>query len=56
MFGHRRPAPYDELEIDEDYQAGTGGTARKVRGQIARQIRLRPAIERASTPSRTTRR
>jgi DNA segregation ATPase FtsK/SpoIIIE-like protein len=45
MFGHRRPAPYDELEIDEDYQAGTGGTARKVRGQIARQIRLRPAIE-----------
>jgi S-DNA-T family DNA segregation ATPase FtsK/SpoIIIE len=43
MFGHGRPAP--DLEIDEDYQAGTGGTARKVRGQIARQIRLRPAIE-----------
>jgi len=34
-----------ELEIDEDYEAGTGSTARKVRGQIARQIRLRPAIE-----------
>ncbi len=46
MFGHGRPpADGDELEIDEDYQAGTGGTARKVRGQIARQIRLRPAIE-----------
>jgi DNA segregation ATPase FtsK/SpoIIIE-like protein len=47
MFGHGRPAPADDgdLEIDEDYQAGTGSTARKVRGQIARQIRLRPAIE-----------
>jgi DNA segregation ATPase FtsK/SpoIIIE-like protein len=47
MFGHGRPAGDDdgELEIDEDYQAGTGSTARKVRGQIARQIRLRPAIE-----------
>jgi S-DNA-T family DNA segregation ATPase FtsK/SpoIIIE len=50
LFGHARPADYDyddddDLEIDEDYEAGTGSTARKVRGQIARQIRLRPAIE-----------
>ena len=48
MFGHGRPrAEYgdDGLEIDEDYEAGTGGTVRRARGQIARQIRLRPAIE-----------
>jgi DNA segregation ATPase FtsK/SpoIIIE, S-DNA-T family len=48
MFGHARPAyddDDDDFEIDEDYEAGTGSTARKVRGQIARQIRLRPAIE-----------
>ncbi len=35
----------DDLELDKDYEAGTGSTARRVRGQIARQIRLRPAIE-----------
>ena len=35
----------DGLEIDEDYEAGTGSTVRRARGQIARQIRLRPAIE-----------
>jgi S-DNA-T family DNA segregation ATPase FtsK/SpoIIIE len=46
VFGHPRPAADDgDLEIDEDYEAGTGSTARRVRGQIARQIRLRPAIE-----------
>jgi S-DNA-T family DNA segregation ATPase FtsK/SpoIIIE len=50
LFGHAHPVDYDDdddddLEIDEDYEAGTGSTARKVRGQIARQIRLRPAIE-----------
>src|SRR5690348_4733837 len=48
MFGHGRAhAGYggeDDLEIDEDYEAGTGAV-RKARGQIARQIRLRPAIE-----------
>src|SRR5690348_2506487 len=48
MFGHGRPhAAYgdeDDLEIDEDYEAGTGAV-RRARGQIARQIRLRPAIE-----------
>jgi S-DNA-T family DNA segregation ATPase FtsK/SpoIIIE len=46
VLGHPRPtADGDdgELEIDEDYEAGTGSTARRVRGQIARQIRLRPA-------------
>jgi len=48
MFGLGRPRPQpddDDLEIDEDYEAGTGGTVRRARGQIARQIRLRPAIE-----------
>ena len=48
MFGHGRPRPGygdDGLEIDKDYEAGTGGTVRRARGQIARQIRLRPAIE-----------
>ena len=46
MFGHGRPQadPGDELEIDEDYAAGSGAV-RRVRGQLARQIRLRPAIE-----------
>ena len=32
------------LEIDGDYETGTGAV-RRARGQIARQIRLRPAIE-----------
>jgi S-DNA-T family DNA segregation ATPase FtsK/SpoIIIE len=48
MLGHGSPQPEygdDGLEIDEDYEAGTGGTVRRARGQIARQIRLRPAIE-----------
>src|SRR6266702_127966 len=48
MFGHGRPragSDGDGLEIDEDYEAGTGGTVRRARGQIARQIRLRPALE-----------
>jgi DNA segregation ATPase FtsK/SpoIIIE, S-DNA-T family len=46
LLGHGRPAgDGGDLELDEDYEAGTGSTARKVRGQIARQIRLRPAIE-----------
>ena len=48
MFGYGRPRAGpdgDDLEIDEDYEAGTGRTVRRARGQIARQIRLRPAIE-----------
>ena len=48
LFGHGRPQAGpdgDDLEIDEDYEAGTGSTVRRARGQIARQIRLRPAIE-----------
>jgi S-DNA-T family DNA segregation ATPase FtsK/SpoIIIE len=48
LFGHGRThAGYgdeDDLEIDEDYEGGTGAV-RRARGQIARQIRLRPAIE-----------
>ncbi|MGH3199007.1 MAG: DNA translocase FtsK 4TM domain-containing protein [Streptosporangiaceae bacterium] len=48
MFGHGRPRAGrdddDDLEVDEDYEAGTGAV-RRARGQIARQIRLRPAIE-----------
>jgi DNA segregation ATPase FtsK/SpoIIIE, S-DNA-T family len=48
MFGYGRPQAGpdgDDLEIDADYEAGTGSTVRRARGQIARQIRLRPAIE-----------
>jgi DNA segregation ATPase FtsK/SpoIIIE, S-DNA-T family len=48
MFGYGRPQAGpdgDDLEIDENYEAGTGRTVRRARGQIARQIRLRPAIE-----------
>ena len=48
MFGHAPPpgaGDDDGLEVDQDYQAGTGSTVRRARSQIARQIRLRPAIE-----------
>ncbi|HEY6309885.1 MAG TPA: DNA translocase FtsK 4TM domain-containing protein, partial [Streptosporangiaceae bacterium] len=44
MFGYAAlPVGDDDgsLEIDEDYQASTG----RVRGQIPRQIKLRPALE-----------
>ncbi|MFY9932826.1 MAG: DNA translocase FtsK 4TM domain-containing protein [Streptosporangiaceae bacterium] len=47
-FGHTDPDEFvydDELDIDGDYETGTGSTARRVRGQIAKQIRLKPAIE-----------
>ncbi len=47
MFGGRPRAEDgdDGLPIDEGYEAGSGSTVRRARGQIARQIRLRPAIE-----------
>src|SRR2546430_17028401 len=47
MFGGKPRAEDgdDGLQIDERYEAGSGGTVRRARGQIARQIRLRPAIE-----------
>ena len=48
MFGLAPPSGAeddDDLEVDQDYKAGTGSTVRRARGQIARQIRLRPAIE-----------
>jgi DNA segregation ATPase FtsK/SpoIIIE, S-DNA-T family len=42
MFGHAEPQRGDDsLEIDEDYEASTG----RVRGQIGKHIRLRPALE-----------
>ena len=47
LFGHGRPpaeSGEDGLEIDVEYEAGTGAV-RRARGQIARQIRLRPALE-----------
>jgi S-DNA-T family DNA segregation ATPase FtsK/SpoIIIE len=48
LFGLGRPqsgpGDNDGLEIDGDYAAGTGAV-RRARSQIARQIRLRPAIE-----------
>ena len=45
MFGGRpRTEDGDDgLQVDEGYEAGS--TVRRARGQIARQIRLRPAIE-----------
>jgi S-DNA-T family DNA segregation ATPase FtsK/SpoIIIE len=47
MFGGRPRAEDggDGLQIDEGYEARSGSTVRRARGQIARQIRLRPAIE-----------
>src|SRR4029077_10116951 len=47
LFGHAVPEYDDEdaLEIDEDYEAGTGIRARRPRGQIAKNVRLRPALE-----------
>ena len=48
LFGHAVPEhEHDEdgLEIDEDYEAGTGIRARRARGQIAKNVRLRPALE-----------
>jgi DNA segregation ATPase FtsK/SpoIIIE, S-DNA-T family len=45
LFGHGRPRyegeDEDGLEIDEDYEAGTG----RVRGHLPGQVRLRPAVE-----------
>jgi len=49
LFGHAVPEyEYDDedgLEIDEDYEAGTGIWAKGPRGQIAKNVRLRPALE-----------
>jgi DNA segregation ATPase FtsK/SpoIIIE, S-DNA-T family len=49
LFGHAVPEfehdDQDGLEIDEDYEAGTGIRARRPRGQIAKNVRLRPALE-----------
>jgi DNA segregation ATPase FtsK/SpoIIIE, S-DNA-T family len=44
VFGHAVPEHDDEdgLEVDEDYEAGTGS---RRRGQLAKNIRLRPALE-----------
>ena len=47
MFGHGEPRADgdDGLQVDGGYAAGSGSTVRRARGQLARQIRLRPAIE-----------
>jgi DNA segregation ATPase FtsK/SpoIIIE, S-DNA-T family len=47
LFGHEVPEDDDEdrLDIDEDYEAGTGARARGRRSQIAKNVRLRPALE-----------
>jgi DNA segregation ATPase FtsK/SpoIIIE, S-DNA-T family len=44
IFGHAAPESGggDGLEVDEDYEAGTGA---RPRGQIAKNVRLRPALE-----------
>jgi DNA segregation ATPase FtsK/SpoIIIE, S-DNA-T family len=46
IFGVSERRYDDSLEIDEEYKATTGSVTRGgVRAQIARQVRLRPAIE-----------
>src|SRR5580692_245587 len=48
LFGYTAPERDDEdgLEIDEDYEAGTGIRTRGLRrSQIAKNVRLRPALE-----------
>jgi S-DNA-T family DNA segregation ATPase FtsK/SpoIIIE len=47
LFGGRPRAEDgdDGLQVDEGYEGRSGSTVRRARGQIARQIRLRPAIE-----------
>src|SRR5580693_7361908 len=49
LFGYAVPEhehdDEDGLEIDEDYEAGTGIGAKRPRGQIAKNVRLRPALE-----------
>ena len=47
VFGYTVPGQDDEdgLEIDGDYEAGTGARARGPRGQVAKNVRLRPALE-----------
>jgi DNA segregation ATPase FtsK/SpoIIIE, S-DNA-T family len=44
LFGYTSPSGDDEdgLEIDEDYKGGTGS---RPRGQAAKNVRLRPALE-----------
>jgi S-DNA-T family DNA segregation ATPase FtsK/SpoIIIE len=45
VFGYTERPSDGSLEIDEEYEGSTGSTVRRARAQIARQIRLRPAIE-----------
>jgi DNA segregation ATPase FtsK/SpoIIIE, S-DNA-T family len=45
VLGHSERRYGSDLEIDEEYEATTGSGTRGVRAQIARQVRLRPAIE-----------
>jgi DNA segregation ATPase FtsK/SpoIIIE, S-DNA-T family len=47
LFGYTVPEPADQdsLEIDEDYESGTGIRAKRPRGQVAKNVRLRPALE-----------
>ncbi len=47
VLGHPLPegGDPDGLEIDEDYESGTGVQGRGKRSQIARNLRLRPALE-----------
>jgi DNA segregation ATPase FtsK/SpoIIIE, S-DNA-T family len=45
LFGHSEMAPDDSLDIDDEYEGSTGSVPRGARAQIAKQIRLRPAIE-----------
>jgi S-DNA-T family DNA segregation ATPase FtsK/SpoIIIE len=42
LFGHARPAGDDGLQVDEEYEAGTGSRPRR---QLPGKVRLHPAIE-----------
>jgi DNA segregation ATPase FtsK/SpoIIIE, S-DNA-T family len=45
VLGHSERRYDSDLEIDAEYEASTGSGVRGVRAQIARQVRLRPALE-----------
>ncbi|MBV9447863.1 MAG: DNA translocase FtsK 4TM domain-containing protein [Streptosporangiaceae bacterium] len=45
LLGHTERHDVDSLEIDGEYEESTGSSVRRTRAQIAKQIRLRPAIE-----------
>ena len=45
LLGHVERPDDENLDIDDEYEQSTGSVPRRARAQIAKQIRLRPAIE-----------